>query len=380
MRLGGQVVVSRDTSAPMFIGRAAARGVVAAALVLTLGVQSVAAVGTWALAVIPSSATLGTQTTFTFTATSVDPLLKFGCFTVQVPNAITAGAVWMVDSNTAAPWVAYRSGQTVTVVVESGAGTDKLREGEWIRFAVQGVPNQVGAHAVAATGFSNHGCSENPRALTAQPLITVAPGVTPTPTPRPTPTPTARPTPTPSPTPTPRPTPTPTPIVSIPGPIASVLPSLRPPTEESPTPAATRSATPRPTQRDDEGGQQPAPTPGTNTGSSGAAPSASTTAGPSASPVPAAGSAAPNNGAVLFVPREDAASGTGIGFLSLGPLGLADGFTVWAVPSAVVGGPGILVILWVLAQTGVAAAWLPVVGRLRGRDAAVRGRRGARPA
>ena len=54
--------------------------------------------------------------------------------------------------------------------------------------------------------------------------------------------------------------------------------------------------------------------------------------------------------------------------VSLGPLGVIDGITVWAIPGAIVGGPGLLVILWVLAQTGVALAWIPAVRRLRGSD------------
>lgn len=63
--------------------------------------------------------------------------------------------------------------------------------------------------------------------------------------------------------------------------------------------------------------------------------------------------------------------------MSLGPLGGIEGLTTWAIPGAVVGGPGLIVILWVLGQTGVAAAWIPAVRRLRGTDA---GPHGASPA
>lgn len=45
-----------------------------------------------------------------------------------------------------------------------------------------------------------------------------------------------------------------------------------------------------------------------------------------------------------------------------------DGLGVWAIPGAVLGGPGLLVILWVAIQAGVAAAWIPAVRVMRGRD------------
>jgi len=57
-----------------------------------------------------------------------------------------------------------------------------------------------------------------------------------------------------------------------------------------------------------------------------------------------------------------------IGQVSLGPLGFIDGITVWAIPIAVVGGPGLLVILWVMIQTGFAIVWIPAVKRMRGED------------
>jgi hypothetical protein len=55
-----------------------------------------------------------------------------------------------------------------------------------------------------------------------------------------------------------------------------------------------------------------------------------------------------------------------IGEMSL--LGLIDGLAVWVIPGAIVGGPGLLVILWVMIQAGVTAAWIPAVKRMRGRD------------
>lgn len=45
-------------------------------------------------------------------------------------------------------------------------------------------------------------------------------------------------------------------------------------------------------------------------------------------------------------------------------LGLIGDFQVWFVPAAVVGVPGLLVILWVALQAIGALAWIPAVRRL----------------
>jgi len=83
-------------------------------------------------------------------------------------------------------------------------------------------------------------------------------------------------------------------------------------------------------------------------------------------PQAAPAAAAPPSRPVLALatPEDDPAAVA----VSLGPLGVIDGFGVWGVPGAVVGGPGILVMLWVALQTGVAAAWIPAVRRMRGTD------------
>jgi hypothetical protein len=44
------------------------------------------------------------------------------------------------------------------------------------------------------------------------------------------------------------------------------------------------------------------------------------------------------------------------------------GSTVFAVPAAVLGGPGLLILLWVILQALGTATWIPAVRRLRGRD------------
>ena len=52
----------------------------------------------------------------------------------------------------------------------------------------------------------------------------------------------------------------------------------------------------------------------------------------------------------------------------MGPIGLLGGVMVWFVPSAVLGVPGLLVLLWVLAQTAGGLVWVPAIRRMRGDD------------
>lgn len=54
--------------------------------------------------------------------------------------------------------------------------------------------------------------------------------------------------------------------------------------------------------------------------------------------------------------------------LGVGTINLVAGLGSYAVPAAVLAGPGVLLLLWVALQTMGAAAWIPAVGRLRGRD------------
>jgi hypothetical protein len=54
--------------------------------------------------------------------------------------------------------------------------------------------------------------------------------------------------------------------------------------------------------------------------------------------------------------------------LGLGTLGVLAGVEIWAVPAAVIGGPGLLVLLWMALQAGGAMAWVPAARRLRNDD------------
>ena len=54
--------------------------------------------------------------------------------------------------------------------------------------------------------------------------------------------------------------------------------------------------------------------------------------------------------------------------LDAGTLTMLNGFDTWSVPAAVVGVPGLLVVLWVALQTVGALAWIPAVRRMRGHE------------
>lgn len=323
--------------------RRPARGVLAllAALGMAvgMGVQAVSASVLWTMTASPSTAVVGVNTTFTFTATNLDPVLGVKCVIVDVPSEIALGEVWISGSSTAAAWTASRSGQQITAVIDQGDGDEKLQVGDWLSFAAAAVPSHPGTYALPGVAYSGHDCFTGARALAAPPLFVVSEAVVTEPIP----------------TPAPDPTTTPAPILTLPS--ITALPSL---------PLAPVAAPPRATKPPTElvALSQEAPA---------AAPAATVTpsvAGVPADPprtgirAPAAPSGASNR-PVLALARPEAA-GQESADVSLGPLGVIDGLSVWAVPGAVIGGPGILVILWVALQTGVAAAWIPAVQRMRG--------------
>jgi hypothetical protein len=60
--------------------------------------------------------------------------------------------------------------------------------------------------------------------------------------------------------------------------------------------------------------------------------------------------------------------GSGPGPISVAAFASFTGSAVFAVPAAVLGGPGLLILLWVVLQALGTATWIPAVRRLRGRD------------
>jgi hypothetical protein len=278
-----------------------------------------------------------------------------GCVTVQIATSKgSVSAVSVVSVTRGLSWSATTSTSPTAVVVTAAAATSADRligipdlDQLVLKLTVTG--KVVGAWPWTASAFQNLGCTSNASSLVIPMTIVGLPTLPPTPEPTDTPTPAPTPTRTPAPTtsPTPTDTPTPTPILTLP-PLPS--PGLTP----TPSPSARPGGTPIP---------PPAPTPtqgptvapggpgGGGSPGSGGAGGAGGTGGPGPSPGP---SRRP-----LEVPAAD--PGPSRPFDTGGVPGF-EAFD-WAVPGVILTGPGLLLIVLILAQAAGALAWLPVVRR-----------------
>lgn len=304
----------------------------------------------WTLVATPLTSSTGSPTNFSLTATNEDPLAllsndaEIGCVRVTLPDIFEVQGAAVVSSTTGPTWSASITGRTVTVRTMNGG--DRLALLDAVRFTITALPLSAGELAWSATAHRDLGCGGAGALLGIPPVVLVTgPSVTPTPAPTLTPSPTPVPVPSgPASTPRPRtsvPTPTPAalatqpPTVSppsslpgAPGPSASAGPSERA--------GAARTPTPRATERPD--------------GAAGDDPTAGTIEVDSGSPPNVPGGAA----------RAEAIP------VSLGPLGLLGTIDVWIVPGLIYGVPGVLLLLFVIAQALGAAAWIPAIRRLRG--------------
>lgn len=315
----------------------------------------------WTLTASPLTAMEDVQRVFTLTAMNEDPLAaidsssEIGCVVVDVPGNFTVSAAAVTGSNAGDTWhtdpiVGNR------VIVHTESGGDRLALLDWVRFTVTATPFNTGSLKWNSRAFRQQDCTGGAALVDIPPTIVVTASA-PTPVPTPTPAPTA--TPKPTPTPTPRPTPTPTPRPSLPLPSLPVpLPSLPLPEPStappSPSPSGRPSASPQATPNDSgsvvpPGGGGGSGSPGDN-GPPGATPPGTDTA--------------PPGGASDVTPRIDVDEARlDLGLTGFGVFG---GISVWSVPAATLGVPGILLIIWVSLQAIGALAWIPAVRRLRG--------------
>lgn len=312
-----------------------ALGGVAVALALAALPQAAAALLVWTFVVVPLTATAGQSTTFTMTATNVIGPDDLGCMEVTLPASFTIESVSDPVADNGGNWQAALGGNTVTVNTLSGG--DRLEIGDSVTFQVTATPASAGA-----TSWPNHAHRHQDCSGATEVGVPVQVVVLPQPLPTPTPVPTPRPTP----NPTPRPTPLPSLPISLP-PLATLLPSL--PSGPSARPTATPSGEPRPSAGSSSAPASPSP-----------GPSSSATAGGGVTTPPTSGGGGPT---APRVPAKPAAVQVGGGSLTV-----LDGFGTWSVPAAVVGVPGLLVVLWVALQTVGALAWIPAVRGLRGED------------
>ncbi|MGZ8475957.1 MAG: hypothetical protein ACXWWQ_07055 [Candidatus Limnocylindria bacterium] len=326
-----------------------------AVLVMAASAGPALALLVWTLNVTPGTARSGTETTFTLTATNLDALTELGCLEVDLPISFTLlGASAGVASN-GDEWEAVLFPNKVAVHSLSGGG--RLELGQSITFTIVVRPTQPGASTWANHAHPDQDCG-GAEEIGVGLAVLVLPGNQSTPSPVPT-------------LPTPTPTPTPPPILPV-DPLPSILPvdplpSILPPLPSTrlptPLPTARSTASPTPTASPDA-----SPTPDSSDSGSTSPTPRIPTAEPGGAAGGPAGSDGPDRGALQLAGAEPDQPSGSAAEVSLGPLGVIDGLNVWAIPGAIVGGPGLLVILWVAFQTGVALAWIPAVRRMRGKD------------
>jgi len=299
----------------------------------------------WTLTASPLAVSTGSTTTFTLTATNLLGLLsseEIRCIVVDVPANFTLGEVGVVGSSAGDSWAAAKAGNRVTVQASSGG--DRLGLLDTVTFTVGATAMSSGSLAWASNAYRDEGCSGTASLLGVPPIVVVSdPAVTPTPAPTPT-----------SP-PTPKPTPTPVPTVSpTASPTASASPTPGPGSPTPKPPPATNAPTPRPSPA---GAVAPTSTPG---------PSARQTEPPSESAAPTPGD---EEGPAVRTPLSIGApdpSGGNVPVVQ--PVTALLSTPSWFVPAAAIGGPGLLVIVWIGLQVVGATLWIPAIRRLRGEE------------
>jgi hypothetical protein len=288
----------------------------------------------WTLVATPLTATVNVSTTFTLTATNLDPLTELGCLEVDLPASFVIDSLGTPTASNGDTWSSSRSGNAVIVHSLSGGG--RLQIGQSVQFVIR-------AHGTLAGVFQwpNHAHRPQDCSKTEQPgtplQVTVLPAILATPAPTPTPKPTPLPTSTPRPT--AAPTATPIPLPSLPLPTIG-LPVLTPAPSPSPTPQPT--VTPEPSASSAEG------------------------AAPGAAPPPPGGAGSGSSGQTFQLARvanDETSGGSGVD-MGVEVFGLSGTSFLWAVPAATVALPGLLVILFVVLQAVGALAWIPFVRRM----------------
>jgi hypothetical protein len=322
-----------------------------AACVSAAAAAPAAAALLYTVVVTPLTANQYSTTDFSVTASNLNLLDDLGCLQLDLPASFTILSLEQPDASNGEDWLISRNGQSVVVQSDDGGG--RLELGESVTFTVRARPQEAGIFAWEHHAHRDQDCDSSDligapttvtvlAALLATPLPTILPTPTLAPLPSilPTPTPTLRQTLAPSPSPT-RPT-----------------PSMDPTSAPSIGTDASPSGSPSPGTAGTPAARSPDPSTGPPPGRD-----------PSEAP-PAAGGDGPESGAGLDLRRpgdvrlvESAAFGEELG---VGPFSLLIDAGAWFVPAAVIGGPGLLVILFVALQMAGAAAWIPAVRRLRG--------------
>lgn len=286
-----------------------------------------AAVG-WTLVGGPLVSTMYTSTTYTFTATNLLYVNDIGCVEVQLPGQFVIESLGDPVHSGGVDWSAELYGGTNWVLAHSNSGGGRLNIGESVTFTITATATSAGSwfwntHAHRQQDCTGPNIEDGVWPMVVNPITLPSVPPTPLPTAVPTPLPTTLPTP-------------------------PVLPIETP----QPIPTASSSATSRPSPTATE-----RPTPEI------------IAAVPGAAPRPP-GASAPVGRMAPMAESETSAIGLGAEVFAL-----LDSPLVWFVPSAVVGGPGLLILLFIALQAGGALAWIPAVRRMSGEAVPVTRRR-----
>ena len=285
-----------------------------AASLLAAGLPAIVLALVYTFIVTPLVVTVGSVTTFTFTVRNGDTQ-QIGCVDVLLPSALSISSLGTPAPSNGLPWSSTRSGQRV--LVSSNTTSGRLKTAQWVTFTVTARATTAGAYLFDYHVHTRRDCTGKSLPGTVTVPLTVLPAATPLPTASPT----VGPTPEPADTPTPSPRRTP-----------------------GPGPRATPNA---PT---------PTPRPSPSAGASAPVPSPSPSSEPNVIQVAPLGPGGGGGG-------DDGDLGVGVDMLTL-----LDSPFEWAVPGAVVGVPGLLVVLFVVLQAVGALAWIPAVRRMGDQD------------
>ena len=326
----------------------------------------------WSLSGSPSTAQAAQPTGFTLKVTNDNLLVllgaEIGCVHADVGPNFSIESVAIASVSSGRTWLAGQQGSIAIAHAQDGGG--RLGLNQSVRFTVTAVAQTAGSYQWRVTVYRAQDCSGSAMSGTDTFTINVTAAPTPTPTPTPAPTPTKTPTPTPAPTPI-LPLPLPLPPVNLPPPprptpLPTVAPTGNPSVGATPTPAATAASSDQPQLSSAPAGR-PEP--------AGAAPgSRGLTASLDREAAAGAPVALPPVAGALAAPRARVALGDDIS-LGIGALGALDAAHIWFVPGAVVGIPGLLLILWIGLQTLGGVLWLPTVRRMLGDEVPRRRRR-----
>ena len=295
----------------------------------------------WTFVVVPLTVTAGQGTVFTMTATNVAGPDDLGCLEVTLPSSFAIGLVSDPVASNGDNWVATQSGTTVEVRSLSGGGRLNIgrvghlsnhRDSLVRRDDVVAQPRSSPAGLQRPDGGRPAGSGGRAAAAARHPGTHATTHADPH---------------------------AQADGAAQPNPVAAPSRCHRCPAWGRPPPPLPRHPRPR---------ISPRPRPSS---------SATASPSPTATPLPggAVASSTPGPGAAGGQPSSQAprvAPDPGEISIGAGTLNVLDGISTWSVPAAVVGVPGLLVVLWVALQTVGALAWIPAVRRLRGDEDARR--------